>query len=80
MQVDQLSEEQAQVVLSLIAAKVSERAAETTPALSSEVVRERLAGKPAFRVPPAGTPPFRRRKRLHSPGIPASELLIADRR
>jgi hypothetical protein len=80
MQVDQLSEEEAQVVLSLITAKVSERAAETTPALSREVARERLEGKPAFRVPPAGTPPFRRRKRLHTPGTSASEMLIADRR
>ena len=78
--VDQLSEEDAQVVLSLIASKVSERAAGAAPPLSREVVGERLSGKPAFRVPATGVPQFRRRKRIQCSGAPASEMLIADRR
>jgi len=78
--VDQLSEEGARIVLGLIAAKAPELVAEAAPSMSREDVRERLAGKSAFRVPPAGRPAFRRRKRHQCPGIPASELLIADRR
>jgi hypothetical protein len=78
--VDQLSEEEAQEVLGLIATKGSERAAGTGATLTWEVVRERLAGRAAFRVPPANAGPFRKRKRIRCLGVPASEMLIADRR
>ena len=78
--VDQLSEDQAQAVLGLIASGVPELAADTNPKVNREVVRARLAGRPAFRVPPVDAPPFRRRKRLQCGGVPASALLIADRR
>jgi len=78
--VDQLSEEEAQEILSMIATKGSQRAAGTGARLSREVVRERLAGKAAFRVPLANAVPFRKRKRIQCPGVPASEMLIADRR
>jgi len=81
-QVDQLSEEQAQEILGLISTRGLRPATSTTTTtkVTREVARERLADRPAFRVPPADAPPFRRRKRIQCPGIPASELLIADRR
>ena len=78
--VDQLSEVEAQTILGLIATKVADRVAGTGATLTRELVRERLEGKSAFRVPPADALPFRRRKRMQCPGIPASEMLIADRR
>lgn len=79
-QVDQLSEEEAQEILGLIGARGSRAATSMKAELTREVVRARLADRPAFRVPTADAQPFRRRKRIHCPGIPASELLIADRR
>jgi len=81
-QVDQLSEEQAQEILGLISTRGLRPATSTTTTtkVTREVVRERLADRPAFRVPPADAPPFRRRKCIQCPGTPASELLIADRR
>ena len=79
-QLDQLSEEQAQEILGLISTRGLRPAISPTAKVTREVVRERLADRPAFRVPPADAPPFRRRKRIQCPGIPASELLIADRR
>jgi len=79
-QVDQLSEEEAQYILGLISARGSRPATSMTAKVTREVVRERLADRPAFRVPPADARSFRKRKRLQCPGIPASELLIADRR
>ena len=75
--VDRLSEEEAQAILGLIATKGP---AGTGATLTREVVRERLAGRAAFRVPPANAAPFRKHKRIECPGIPASETLIADRR
>ena len=78
--VDQLSEEEAQEVLGLIATKGSGLAAGTGATLTRDVVRERLAGRAAFRVPPTNAGPFRKRKRIQCLGVPASEMLIADRR
>jgi len=78
--VDQLSEEEALEVLRLIATKESGRTTGSGVCLTREVIRERLAGKPTFRLPPPGAAPRRMGKRIQCPGIPASELLIADRR
>jgi len=75
--VDQLTEEEAQEILGLIATK---GAAGTGATLTREVVKERLAGRAAFRVPPTNAEPFRKRKRIQCLGVPASEMLIADRR
>ena len=74
--VDRLSEEEARKVLDLIAAR--ERAADGK--LTRDAIRARLAGDPGFRVPPQDAQPFRRVQPIHCPGVPASELLIADRR
>lgn len=77
--VEQLSEEEAREILGLIATR-SERMTGAGVTLTWEAVRERLNGKAAFRVPVAGGAPFRRRRRIQCAGIPASEMLIADRR
>jgi hypothetical protein len=79
-QVDQFSEEEAQEVLGLIGARASHPDSSMAPKLTREVVRARLADRPTFRVPPADARPFRRRTRIQCSGLPASELLIADRR
>jgi hypothetical protein len=78
--VDQLSEEEAQAVLGLIGTKWSGDAAVAGATMTREAIRERLAGKAAFRVPSGNTATFRKGKRIHCPGVPASELLIAERR
>lgn len=79
-QVDQLSEDEAREILGLIRERGLRPDTSQTVQLTREMVRERLAGRPAFRVPPADAPPFRSRKRIQCPGTPASEQLIADRR
>ena len=68
---------EAQNILGLIATK---GAPGTGATMTRELVRARLAGKPAFRVPLANAEPFRKRKRIQCSGVPASEMLIADRR
>jgi hypothetical protein len=78
--VDQLSEEEAQKILGLIVTNAAEGAAGSVATLTREGVGQRLAGKAAFRVPPANALPFRKRKRIECSGVPASEMLIADRR
>ena len=78
--VDRLSEEEARKVLDLIAARPPEPARSPEGELTRDVIRARLAGKVGFRVPPGDAQPFRSVKPIHCPGIPASELLIADRR
>ena len=78
--VDRLSEEEAREVLDLIAAKATEQARSARKKLTREGIRARLAGRPGFRVPPDDAPPFRRVQPINCPGVPASELLIADRR
>jgi hypothetical protein len=78
--VDRLSEEEASEVLELIAAKEPGSAHSPGKKLTREDIRARLAGRPGFRVPPEDAPPFRRVRPIDCPGVPASELLIADRR
>ena len=50
------------------------------PKLTREDLIERLAGRPGIHVPDPGAPPFEKLERIATRGIPASELLIADRR
>jgi len=78
--VDRLSEEEARKVLDLIAARPPEPARAPEGELTRDAIRARLAGKVGFRVPPGDAKPFRRLQPIRCPGIPASELLIADRR
>ncbi|MGA3257767.1 MAG: hypothetical protein ABSE35_02725 [Bryobacteraceae bacterium] len=78
--VDRLSEEEARKVLDLMAARQPQPARAPEGELTRDAIRARLAGKVGFRVPPGDAQPFRSVKPVHCPGIPASELLIADRR
>lgn len=79
-QVDRLSEEEAKELLGLIGRKVSVPSATVKARLTREVVRERLANRPTFRVPAVEARPLRRRQRIQCSGILASDALIADRR
>jgi 16S rRNA C967 or C1407 C5-methylase (RsmB/RsmF family) len=78
--VDRLSEEEASEVLELMAAKEPGWAHSPGKKLTREDIRARLAGRPGFRVPPEDARPFRRVRPIDCPGVPASDLLIADRR
>jgi hypothetical protein len=78
--VDRLSEEEAREVLDLIAAKELAPAPSPGTKLTREAIGARLAGQAGFRVPPEDARPFRRVEPIDCPGVPASELPIADRR
>jgi hypothetical protein len=67
-------------VVELIAAKEPGSAHSAGKKLTGEDIRARLAGRPGFRVPPEDARPFRRVRPIDCPGVPASDLLIADRR
>jgi hypothetical protein len=78
--VDRLSEEEARKLLDLITARQPEPARAPEGELTRDAMRARLAGEAGFRVPPGDAKPFRRVQPICCSGIPASELLIADRR
>lgn len=78
--VELLSEEEAREILDLITRRETGLGSPDKGKLTREAVRARLAGRPGFRVPPEDAPPFRRFKPMKCPGVPASELLISDRR
>jgi len=76
--VGHLTEEQARQVLEVI-----ERMGASAPeqdALTHRRVLDRLAGDPSFTVPAQAPGPFEDFEPVDSRGIPASQLLIADRR
>jgi hypothetical protein len=79
-EVERLSEEDAREVLDLLKRKqvagIGLRIARPT----REDLIQRLAGHPGIHVPDPGAPPFEKLERIATRGIPASELLIADRR
>ena len=70
--IDELNDEEVQQVL-VFARHLKERR-EISPTL------ERLAGDPAFEVPSEEVGVFRRVQPIRGKGIPASELLVEDRR
>jgi hypothetical protein len=78
-EVERLSEEDAGRVLELL------RSTKTTgvkerPELTREELIRRAAGRPGIHPPDPNAPPFRKVKPITCQGIPASELLIRDRR
>ena len=78
-EVERLSEEDAGRILELL------RSTKTTvvkerPELTREELIRRAAGHPGIHAPDPNAPPFRKVKPISCPGIPASELLIRDRR
>ena len=70
-EVERLSEEDAREVLELLRTK--------NKPTREELIR-RAAWHPGIHAPDPNAPPFRRVEPIECPGIPASELLIRDRR
>jgi hypothetical protein len=77
---ERLSEEDAREVLDLLKRRQAAGIGLQMPKLTREDLVERLAGRPGIHVPDPAAPPFEKLKRIPNRGIPASELLIADRR
>jgi hypothetical protein len=79
-EVERLSEEDAREVLDLLRRKQAAGIRLQTPQSTREDLIERLEGRPGIHVPDPAAPPFEKLERIATRGIPASELLIADRR
>lgn len=79
-EVERLSEEDAREVLDLLKRKQATGIGLQMPKPTREDLIERLADHPGIHVPDPGVPPFEKLERIATRGIPASELLIADRR
>ena len=79
-EVERLSEEDAREVLELLRTKKKAAVTPARPKLTREELIGRAAGHPGIHAPDPNAPPFRRVEPIESPGIPASELLIRDRR
>ena len=79
-EVERLSEEDAREVLDLLKRKQAAGIRLQKPKLTREELIKRLAGRPGIHVPDPEAPPFEKLERIATRGIPASELLIADRR
>ena len=79
-EVERLSEEDARAVLDLLTRKQASGIGLQISKLTREDLIERLAGRPGIHVSDPGAPPFEKLERIPTRGIPASELLIADRR
>jgi len=76
--VTRLTDDQARQVLGVI-----QQMLEPPPdrdALTREKLRQLLGSQPGITVPPADAPPFDDFEPVEVGGIPASELLISDRR
>ena len=69
--IDQVSEDEAREVLELFRIKKNP---------TREDLIRRAASHPGIHAPDPNAPPFRRVEPIECPGIPASELLIRDRR
>ena len=79
-EVERLSEEDARAVLDLLKRKQTTGIGLRKPKPTREDLIQRLAGHPGIHLPDQGAPPFEKLERIATRGIPASELLIADRR
>jgi DNA topoisomerase VI subunit B len=78
-EVERLSEEDAREVLELLRTKRTTAVTER-PKLTREELIRRAAGHPGIHAPDLNAPPFGKVEPIECPGIPASELLIRDRR
>ena len=79
-EVERLSEEDAQEVLDLLRTKKNGAVTPDRPKLTREELIRRAAGHPGIHPPDPDAPPFEKIEPIETRGIPASQMLIADRR
>ena len=79
-EVARLSDEDAQEILELVWTKKKGAIAPERPKLTREELIKRAAGHPGIHVPDPDAPPFEKVEPIETRGIPASQMLIADRR
>ena len=79
-EIERLSEEDAERVLGLLRTKHTPAVTPERPKLTREELIKRAAGHPGIHPPHLNARPFRKIEPIECPGIPASELLIRDRR
>lgn len=79
-EVERLSEKDASEVIELLKRKKPTEITPEKPEVAREELIRRAAGHPGIRVPDPNIPPFEKFEPIECPGIPASELLIRDRR
>jgi hypothetical protein len=79
-EVARLSDEDAQEILELVRTKKKGAVTPERPKLTREELIKRAAGHPGIHVPDPDAPPFEKVEPIETRGIPASQMLIADRR
>jgi hypothetical protein len=79
-EVARLSEEDAQEVLNLVRTKNTGAVTPDRPKLTREELIRRAAGHPGIHPPDPDAPPYEKIEPIETRGIPASQMLIADRR
>src|ERR1019366_4723848 len=79
-EVERLSEKDAQEFLALLRRKNTGAVAAEKPKLTREELIKRAAGHPGIHVPDPDAPLFEKIEPIETRGIPASQMLIADRR
>jgi hypothetical protein len=79
-EVERLSEKDAQEVLDLLRTKNTGAVTPERPKLTREELIKRAAGHPGIHAPDPNAPPFEEIEPIETRGIPASQMLIADRR
>ena len=79
-EVARLSDEDAQEILELVRTKKKGAVAPERPKLTREELIKRAAGHPGIHAPDPDAPPFEKVEPIETRGIPASQMLIADRR
>ena len=79
-ELEHISEEDARDVLELVRAKKSSTDIKERQVLTREELIRRAARQPGIGLPDPDAPPFEQIVPIETRGIPASELLIADRR
>ena len=79
-EVERLSEEDAREVLELLRTKKTAAVTPERRKLTREELIGRAAGHPGIHAPDPNAPPFEKIEPIETRGIPASQMLIADRR
>jgi len=78
-EVERLSEDDAQRVLDLLRTTRTADATKPTKLTREELIR-RAAAHPGIHAPDPDAPPFEKIEPIETRGVPASQMLIADRR